>query len=62
MGPWMGGSPCRMSNLRNGNVACDVTIDLPPHVVSILKGNLKAIPVRVLTSNLLGSVLDHVET
>ena len=27
-----------------------------------LKGNLKALPVRVLTSNLLGSVLDHVET
>ena len=22
MGPWMGGSPCRMSNLRNANVAC----------------------------------------
>ena len=21
-GPWMGGSPCRMSNLRNANVAC----------------------------------------
>ena len=27
-----------------------------------LKGNLKALPVRVLTLYLLGSVLDHVET
>ena len=30
--------------------------------IGFLKGNMKALLVRVLTSNLLGSVLDHVET
>ena len=40
----------------------DIEREMVNRTYCSLKGNLKALPVWVLTSNLLGSVLDHVET